>query len=322
MTPGYQCVSTPHTVKASVQPPRGLGTGAVDLRALSSSEDEPGDANHRVFLSLHFETPCRVPEAVAVARYFTISSRWQLGVATTRSVYRTLTLTIVCAPAPRPTRGGLAPPSHARSMSAPSSTDPGKKEPPRLPSNGEKPSLDELKRRLSASDADAFEQIFRRLSEPVFRYVCGMTSGESVAHDITQDTFAKLWSVRDRTASIDSLRAYVFRMARNRVYNLQRNERTRRDNREELKNGRSDSAAPSPDRTVAADMLREQLDEWIDELPERQREALILRRQRNMSHDEIADVMGIAPSTVNNHITRAMKHLRDRLHDYRPDLAR
>lgn len=207
-------------------------------------------------------------------------------------------------------------------MSAPPSTDPSADEPPRLPSNGEKPSLDDLKRRLSASDADAFEQIFRRLSEPVFRYVCGMASGESVAHDITQDTFAKLWSVRDRMASVDSLRAYIFRMARNRVYNLQRNERTRRNNREELKNDRADGSPPSPDRSVDAEMLRSQLDDWIDELPERQREALILRRQRGMSHDEIAEVMGIAPSTVNNHITRAMKHLRGRLHEYRPDLAR
>lgn len=181
--------------------------------------------------------------------------------------------------------------------------------------------LDTLREQLAKSDADAFEQIFRGLSEPVFRYVCGMTSDESVAHDITQDTFAKLWSVRERMASVDSLRAYVFRMARNRVYNQQRNERTRRNNRAELRNGHSDTTAPPPDRAVDADMLRERLDEWIDELPDRQREALILRRQRDMSHDEIADVMGISPSTVNNHITRAMKHLRDRLHDVRPDLA-
>lgn len=189
------------------------------------------------------------------------------------------------------------------------------------PSVEEDAPLDALRKRLGESDADAFEQIFRRLSEPVFRYVCGMASDESVAHDITQDTFAKLWTVRERMSSVDSLRAYVYRMARNRVYNLQRNERTRRDNRAELKNGHSDTAAPPPDRKVDADMLRERLDDWIDELPDRQREALILRRRRDLSHEEIADVMGIAPSTVNNHLTRAMKHLRNRLHELRPDLA-
>ena len=180
--------------------------------------------------------------------------------------------------------------------------------------------LDTLRERLSAGDAEAFEQVFRCLSEPVFRFVCGMIQDEAVSHDITQDVFAKLWTIRDRMDTVDSLRAYVFQMARNRVYNRQRDERTRRAHKEEVQDVHQTSSPPSPDRELDADLLASVLDEWVGELPDRQREALCLRRQENLSHDEIAEVMDIAPSTVNNHLARALKTLRSRLREYRPDL--
>ncbi|WP_103020506.1 RNA polymerase sigma factor [Salinibacter altiplanensis] len=181
------------------------------------------------------------------------------------------------------------------------------------------PSLDALCTRLANGDAEAFETIFRRLSEPIFRYVCGMVSDESLAHDLTQDTFAKLWTARDRMTSVGSLRAYVFRMARNRVYNQQRDAQTRRKNRDQLRKAPPHGSPPAPDRALDANLLRDRLREWIDELPNRQREALTLRRQQDLSHDTIADLMDIAPSTVNNHITRALKHLRERLREHRSD---
>lgn len=186
--------------------------------------------------------------------------------------------------------------------------------------SGDEASFDTLRDRLGTGDEAAFERIFRRLSEPVFRFVCGMTQDEALAHDITQDTFAKLWSIRDRMDAVDSLRAYVFQMARNRVYNHQRDQQVRRDNEEHLRDAHPDASPPSPDKTLDADMLRSLLEQWIGELPARQREALTLRRQNDLSHDEIADVMDLSPNTVNNHIVRAMKSLRSRLHDHRPDL--
>jgi RNA polymerase sigma-70 factor (family 1) len=182
------------------------------------------------------------------------------------------------------------------------------------------PPLDALRERLADGDATAFEEVFRRLSEPVFRYVCGMVQDEALAHDLTQDTFAKLWSVRERMETVDSLRAYVFRMARNRVYNQQRDERTRRDTREQLGEDAPHDAPLPPDQELDADLLSDLLHEWIDDLPDRQREALTLCRRDNLSHEEVADVMDIAPSTVNNHITRALQHLRERLRTHRPDL--
>lgn len=206
-------------------------------------------------------------------------------------------------------------------MSPPPSRD--TSEPPQAPAarpEADAASLDALRDRLGASDADAFEQVFRRLSSPVFRFVRGMVSSDALAHDLTQDTFVRLWNVRDRMPSVDSLRAYVFQIARNRVYNHQRNEQTRRDHQDQWTADQQHAPPPSPDASLDADLLRALLDRWIDDLPARQREALLLRRREHLSHEEIADAMDIAPSTVNNHIVRALKALRTRLRKHRPDL--
>ncbi len=181
-------------------------------------------------------------------------------------------------------------------------------------------SLDELQQRLGQSDRDAFEQLFRRLSQRVFRFVRGMVSSDALAYDITQDTFAKLWSVREDVSAVDSLVGYIFQMARHRVYNTLRDERVRRSNEEMLQHGELGTPPTAPDDALDAEQLRDLLDRWIADLPRRQREALTLRRIEGMSHETIADVMDISPHTVNNHIVRAMDRLRDRLRAHRPDL--
>jgi len=178
----------------------------------------------------------------------------------------------------------------------------------------------DIARRVAGGDPRAFEALFRLLSERVFRYVRGMTGEESTAHDITQDTFVRLWSARTRLADVENVEAYVFQAARRLVYNRTRDERVRRENEALLRRDDLDAHPPAPDDELDSDLLRDLLNGWIADLPERQREALTLHREEGMSHETIADVMGISKNTVNTHIMRAMDTLRDRLHEHRPDL--
>jgi RNA polymerase sigma-70 factor (ECF subfamily) len=181
-------------------------------------------------------------------------------------------------------------------------------------------SVDSLCERLRASDRDAFESIFRQLSPRIFRFVRGMLPSDEKARDLTQETFTKLWAVRKELDDVDSLTAYVFQMARHRVYNVHRDERTRRSYETAVPPEALGGAGPTPDEEVDANLLRKLFDNWIQELPPRQREALTLRRIDGMTHKAIADIMEISPHTVNNHIVRALDYLRTRLREHRPDL--
>ncbi|WP_263788034.1 RNA polymerase sigma factor [Salinibacter grassmerensis] len=189
-----------------------------------------------------------------------------------------------------------------------------------MPDASSPDSLDALCERLAASNEAAFEALFDRLGSPVFRFISGMVGTGPQAHDLTQETFVRLWEAREQMDEVQSPKAYVFQIARNRVYSHERSERTRRERRAERSPSSSGGAIPSPDDAVDTEALEDKMQAWISALPERQREALLLAREQGLSHDKIAQVMGISPSTVNNHIVKAMSTLRDRLNEYRPDL--
>lgn len=179
-----------------------------------------------------------------------------------------------------------------------------------------------LCRRLKASDREAFARVFSALHDALFRYVRALTKRGDVARDITQDVFVRLWEVRERLDPTRSLEAYVYRMARNRVYNYQRNRRTRTDKHAHLQavDGGEAQGPPLPDSELHADVLASHLQVWIEALPERQREALVLSRFEGLSHREVASVMDVSPRTVNNHIVSALKTLRARVRAFEPSL--
>jgi RNA polymerase sigma-70 factor (ECF subfamily) len=104
------------------------------------------------------------------------------------------------------------------------------------------------------------------------------------------------------------------------VYDPRRKERRRRARRAERSDDLSAEPPQRPDGEMSARNLRANFREWIEDLPERQREALLLSREQGMSHQEIAQVMDVSPNTVNNHIVKAMSTLRDRVNHHRPDL--
>lgn len=174
-------------------------------------------------------------------------------------------------------------------------------------------------RRIQASDRDAFEQVFQALHDPLIRYALRITKSQTAAQDVVQKAFIELWSMRDSLDPSKSMEALLYRIVRNRAYNHQRDQRTRRERERQAHEDRT-SDEPALAAALDADRLETHLETWVDDLPERQREALLLSRFENLTHDEIAEVMEISPRTVNNHIVQALKQLRSRVRTHHPDL--
>ena len=180
--------------------------------------------------------------------------------------------------------------------------------------------LEELCRRLKASDRGAFEQVFRRLREGLLRYVRSIVERDAVAHDLVQDVFVYLWGLRETLDPSRPLKAYLYRMARNRAYRFLRDERAHAEKHEILKRQASAQTTGSDEleARLDAEVLSRRLRAWIGALPKRQREALLLSRIHGLSHREIASIMGVSPRTVNNHIVRALEHLQERVETFEP----
>lgn len=174
-------------------------------------------------------------------------------------------------------------------------------------------------RGIKDSDRDAFAKVFDALHDRLARYALQITGQTPVAQDVVQQAFTSLWDMRSSLTPEESLEALLFRIVRNRAYNYKRDRSTRASNHETLQRD-LEPAREDPAANMDATRLEENLRTWIDELPQRQREALVLSRFEGLTHEEVAEVMEISPPTVNNHIVRALKKLRQNVRSHHPDL--
>ena len=173
-----------------------------------------------------------------------------------------------------------------------------------------------LTSRLRDGDRAAFEAVFRALHGDLVRYGRGFAADEAEAEDAVQEAFLTLWRRRETLDPARSVRALLYAAVRNRLLNRRRDVARRQS----LHDTMADPDTPdTPEEAAHAALLGARLQAWLDEIPERQREAFGLSRFDGLSHAEIADVMGLAPKTVENHVGRALRHLRDRLQAVAPD---
>lgn len=170
--------------------------------------------------------------------------------------------------------------------------------------------------RLRDGDRGAFGTVFRALHGDLVRYGRRFADTEAETEDAVQEAFLTLWRRRETLDPGRSVRALLYTAVRNRLLNQRRDVARRAD----LHQTMDPRAAPdTPEETAHAALLGVRLREWLGELPDRQREAFGLSRFSGLSHAEIADVMGLAPKTVENHVGRALRHLRDRLQAVAPE---
>ena len=168
-------------------------------------------------------------------------------------------------------------------------------------------------RRLRASDPSACTELFRTLHAPLLRYAARLTRDEDAAYDVVQDAFIRLWEHRAGLDPEQSVRAYLYTIVRNTALNRIAQEKRRRAHAEVLD---APSQPPAASDALDARELQDHIRAWIDELPPRRQEAFRLSRFDDLTHNEIARVMGLAPRTVTHHIMLALQHLRDRLAAY------
>jgi RNA polymerase sigma factor (sigma-70 family) len=143
---------------------------------------------------------------------------------------------------------------------------------------------------------------------------------ESDITDIRQDIYEHVYGAACQEIP-QAAKAFVFATARNLLINRVRRERIvpiEAAGDFETLEMRSDE--PAPDRkTIARDELR-RLNEALDRLPNRCREAFIMRQVQGLSRREIATRMGIAEKTVKRHLNDAVRMLADILYGEPPDV--
>ena len=169
----------------------------------------------------------------------------------------------------------------------------------------------ELLDRIRGGDQGAFEALFRAHYAPLVGFVEGMLRRHDLAEEVVQEVLLNLWRARDTLRIEDSLRAYLYRGARNRALNHLRHERVER--RAEPRVVGESSLAPAGDAQLVEEEIDVAVREAVAALPERCREVFELSRVQGLRYAEIAQVLGISVKTVDTQMGRALRALRQKL---------
>jgi RNA polymerase sigma-70 factor (ECF subfamily) len=166
-----------------------------------------------------------------------------------------------------------------------------------------------------------FEAAFQAHFPPVYRFIARRV-GAALAEDLAAETFATAYR---RRAAFDptqgSLRSWLYGIATNLVRNHWRAEQhlLALDARLVPEVDLSGSAE-AVDQRVTAAMLAPKLATGLAQLTRDQRDVLLLHAWAELSHEEIAAVLGVAPGTVRSRLSRARAALRERLGGFDFDL--
>lgn len=175
------------------------------------------------------------------------------------------------------------------------------------------PADSELVRAFAAGDTAAFERLVERYEQPIRRLAFGFVRDHALAEDIAQETFVRAFRRIRSLAEPSSFRSWLFSIA----LNGSRDELRRRAKFaavDDLDSALRDfRGAMSGERRLESREAGRWLARLIAELPERQREPLLLKEASGMTYAEIAVQLGVPMGTVQIRIHRARLKLRQQL---------
>lgn len=163
-------------------------------------------------------------------------------------------------------------------------------------------------------DHQAFVELYNDYWWQVYDFSRLYISRVADAEEIVQDVFVKLWESRHLLKEDESFKGFLFIITRNIVFSRNRkkvNENLFKTSVLSAFGNESNYNSNSVEEEYCASQFAVFIDKLIGSLPEQQKRCFLLSREENLSYKEIAERLGISPKTVEIHMGKALKFLKN-----------
>jgi RNA polymerase sigma-70 factor (ECF subfamily) len=144
-----------------------------------------------------------------------------------------------------------------------------------------------------------FQQIYQRYAPDVYRFALYLSGDPALAEDLTSETFVRLWTSNE-TIRMQTVKAYLFAIARHLYIDDRRAAKRRAEIGSELMETGSSPETLATSRSELQWVLK-----LLQDLPETDRAALLMRAQQELPYEEIARALGLSVAAVKVKVHRA-----------------
>ena len=162
-------------------------------------------------------------------------------------------------------------------------------------------------------DMAAFDLVYRAYSKRLYRFVYGIIKTEIDAEEIVQEVFVKIWESHEKIDNFALFDSYLFTIAYNSTISLIRKKLSEKKYIQYIKSLQIPPQQKSAEINSDFEILSEKVNGLIRKLPPRQKEVFMLHRENELTYRQIAEKLDISVNTVENHMSKALKFLRNNL---------
>lgn len=171
-------------------------------------------------------------------------------------------------------------------------------------------SENELLRKASEGNEQAFKQLFLKYHNSLGLHIFRITNSMVVAEEIVQDVFLKIWMSREALAGVHNFKAYLFVISKNHTLNCLRKLTKERQQRQLFEETIIRELTPESNVNIYHSLL----DDAIDQLPPQQQLVYILSRHNRLKYIEVANRLNISHESVKKYLQIATSSITSYVH--------